>query len=96
MADGYEVDPEVLRSASRGVHRGADAVGQAAVRLSVAQLVPGALGEVDAAYELAAAFADFVGRHSDDLRRGSAWVDDAATGLTDSAQLYRDRDVFAP
>jgi len=72
VADGYEVDPEALRAASRGIHASADAVGLAATRLSVAQLVPGALGEVDAAYDLAAAFAEFVGGQTDDLRRGEA------------------------
>jgi hypothetical protein len=94
VADGYEVDPEALRAASRGVHASADAVGLAATRLSMAQLVPGALGEVDAAYELAAAFAEFVGRHTDDLRRGEAWVTDTADGLVENADEYARRDVF--
>ncbi|HEX6356822.1 hypothetical protein [Actinophytocola sp.] len=94
MADGYEVDPEALRAASLGVHASADAVGLAATRLSVAQLVPGALGEVDAAYELAAAFAEFVGGQADDLRRGEAWVTDTAESLVENAKEYACRDVF--
>ena len=94
MADGYEVDPEALRAASRGVHGCADAVGLAATRLSVAQLVPGALGEVDAAYELAAAFGEFVGRHTGDLRQGEALVTATADGLVASADEYVRRDVL--
>lgn len=94
MADGYEVDPAALRAASGGFYTGADAVGQAAARLSVAQLVPGALGEVDAAYELASAFAEFVGAHSDDIRRGAAWVTDAGDGLVENADEYTRKDVF--
>lgn len=94
MADGYEVDPAALRAASGGFYTGADAVGQAAARLSVAQLVPAALGEVDAAYELAAAFAEFAGEHSDDLVRGAAWVADAGDGLVENADEYTSKDVF--
>jgi hypothetical protein len=94
VADGYEVDPEALRAASRGVHTSADAVGLAATRLSVAQLVPGALGEIDAAYELAAAFAEFVGAQADDLRRGAEWVTNTAEGLVSSADEYARREVF--
>jgi FPC/CPF motif-containing protein YcgG len=94
VADGYEVDPEALRVASRACHAGADAVEQAAVRLSTAQLVPGSLGEVDAAHELAAAFADFAGRHADDLRRGHAWMTGTADGLVATADGYVRRDVF--
>lgn len=94
MADGYEVDPAALRAASGGFYTGADAVSQAAARLSVAQLVPGALGELDAAYELAAAFAEFVGEHSDDIRRGASWVTDAGDGLVENADEYIRREEF--
>ncbi|MGB3442925.1 MAG: hypothetical protein WBA97_29640 [Actinophytocola sp.] len=94
MADGYEVDPAALRAASDGFYTGADAVGQAAARLSVAQLVPAALGEVDAAYDLAAAFAEFVGEHGDDLRRGASWVTDAGDGLVENADEYIRREEF--
>jgi PE family len=96
VADGYEVDPEALRTASGGFHAGADAVGQAARQLSTAQLVPGALGEVDAAYELAAAFADFAGRHADDFQHGSAWVSDTANGLVTNADSYTRAEDFRP
>lgn len=92
VADGYEVDPETLRAVSGDFHAGADAVERAATRLSVAQLTPQALGEVDAAYDLASAFAEFVGRHEDDLRQGSAWVTDTATGLTENAEAYLRRE----
>lgn len=91
MAD-YEVDPETLRAASTHVYAGSDAVGDAAALLSVAQLVPAALGEVDAAYELSRAVAAFVGEHGDDLRHGSVWVNDAADGLVASAEGYRRQD----
>lgn len=94
MADGYEVDPAALRAASGGFYTGAAAVDQAAARLSVAQLVPAALGEVDAAYELAAAFAEFVGEHSEDIRRGAAWVTDTGDGLVENADEYQRKDVF--
>ncbi|MFC4858859.1 hypothetical protein [Actinophytocola glycyrrhizae] len=94
MADGYEVDPAALRAASGGFYTGGDAVSQAAARLSVAQLVPGALGEVAAAYELAAAFAEFVGEHSEDLRRGGSWVTDAGDGLVENADEYLRREEF--
>ncbi|TDV40007.1 hypothetical protein [Actinophytocola oryzae] len=96
MADGYEVDPEALRTASSGFHVGADAVEQAARQLSTAQLVPGSLGEVDAAYELAAAFADYAGRHADDLRLGSSWVTDTANGLVANADSYTRAEDFRP
>ncbi len=96
MADGYEVDPAALRAASGGFYTGADAVGLAAARLSVAQLVPAALGEVDAAYELAAAFAEFVGAHGDDLRQGAAWVTDAGDGLVENADEYERREEWPP
>jgi hypothetical protein len=69
-------------------------VSQAAARLSVAQLVPGALGDVDAAYDLASAFAEFVGEHGDDLRRGASWVTDAADGLVENADEYTRREEF--
>jgi hypothetical protein len=94
MADGYEVDPEALRAASRNCDAAADAVAHAATRLSTAQLVPAALGEVDAAHELAAAFAEFAGAFSDDLRRGSAWVADTANGLVANADSYERGDVL--
>lgn len=94
MADGYEVDPEALRSASRDCHTSADAVARAATRLATAQLVPAAFGEVDAAYELASAFAEFVGRHEVDLRQGATWLTDTATALVDNANEYTRRDVF--
>lgn len=92
MADGYEVDPEALRAVSGAFHTGADAVTQAATHLSVAQLTSAGLGEVEAAHELAAAFADFVGRYADDFRRGSAWVTDTADGLVASADEYLRRE----
>jgi hypothetical protein len=81
-----------LRAVSGSFHASADAVERAATRLSVAQLTPAALGEVDAAYDLAAAFAEFVGRHEDDLRQGSTWVTDTATGLADNAAEYTRRE----
>jgi hypothetical protein len=92
VADGYEVDPEALRAVSGTFHTGADAVERAAAHLSVAQLTSAGLGEVDAADELAAAFADFAGRYADDLRRGSAWVTDTADGLVASADEYLRRE----
>lgn len=92
MADGYEVDPAALRGASRRCYESSDAAGDAAALLSVAQLVPAALGEVAAADELAAAFARFVGAHGDDLRHGSVWVNDAADGLVGSAEEYARRE----
>jgi hypothetical protein len=92
VADGYEVDPAALQAASGGFYTGADAVAQAAARLSVAQLVPAALGEVDAAHELATAFAEFAGTHGDDLRRGAEWVADAGDGLVTSADEYLRRE----
>jgi len=95
MADGYQVDPAILRGASREVYAGSDAVGDAASLLSAAQLVPAALGEVAAADELARAFATFVGEHGDDLRHGSVWVNDAADGLVAGAADYERRDDTA-
>jgi hypothetical protein len=92
VADGYEVDPATLRAGP--FYEGADSLGDAATVLSVAQLVPGALGEVEAAYELAAAFAAFVGAHGEDLRRESARVSDAADGLVASATTYRRLEEF--
>jgi hypothetical protein len=92
VADGYQVDPDALDAAGRQFHDGSDSVADAAALLSVAQLVPNALGEVDAAHELSSAFAEFVGRHGDDLRHGAVWVDDAADGLTGSAASYRRTD----
>ncbi|WP_291410800.1 type VII secretion target [Actinophytocola sp.] len=95
MADGYQVDPAILRGASRDVYAGSDSVGDAAALLDAAQLVPAALGEVPAADELARAFATFVGEHGDDLRHGSVWVNDAADGLVSSADDYERRDDTA-
>lgn len=95
MPDGYQVDPATLRQASNKIYEGADAVGDAAALLSVAQLVPAALGEVAAADELASAFANFVGTHGDDLRHGSVWVNDAADGLVTSATDYERGDDAA-
>ncbi|MGH3759807.1 hypothetical protein [Actinophytocola sp.] len=95
MADGYQVDPATLRGASRDVYAGSDAVGDAAARLSSAQLVAAALGEVPAADELARAFAAFVGAHGDDLRHGASWVGDAADGLVAGAEDYERRDENA-
>ena len=92
MADGYEVDPEALRAVSGTFHASASAVETAGAHLSVAQLTPAALGEVDAAYELAAAFAEFAGRYADDLRAGSAWVTDTADGLVANADEYLRRE----
>lgn len=88
MADGYEVDPAALRAASGGFHADADAVGEAARQLSTAQLVPAALGEVEAAYELAAAFAEFVGSRGDELTRDAEQVGDTANGLVTTADEY--------
>ena len=95
MPDGYQVEPATLRGASSRIYEGSDAVGDAAALLSVAQLVPAALGEVPAADELARAFANFVGTHGDDLRHGSVWVNDAADGLVASAEDYERRDENA-
>jgi hypothetical protein len=94
VADGYEVDPEALRTASSGFHAGADAVSHAARQLSTAQLVPGALGEVVAAYDLAEAFAEFAGTHSDDLRLGANFVADTGDGLVANADEYWRREDF--
>jgi hypothetical protein len=88
VVDGYEVDPAALRAASGGFHTDADAVGAAARQLATAQLVPAALGEVDAAYELAAAFAEFAGGHAGDLGSESALVGDTADNLVSSADGY--------
>jgi len=95
VADGYQVDPDALDAAGRHFHAGSDAVADAAALLSAAQLVPAALGEVDAAHELSSAFATFVGQHGDDLRHGAVWVDAAADGLTGSATDYRRTDEDA-
>jgi hypothetical protein len=92
VAEGYEVDPATLRAGP--FYEGADALTAAATALSVAQLVPGALGEVEAAYELAAAFAAFAGAHGDDLRRESTRVSDTAAELTASAETYRRLEEF--
>jgi hypothetical protein len=95
VADGYQVDPAALRGASRDVHAGSDAVGEAAALLSAAQLVPAALGDVPAADELSRAFATFVGEHGEDLRHGATWVGQAADGLRSSAEDYERRDENA-
>jgi Excreted virulence factor EspC, type VII ESX diderm len=95
VPDGYQVEPATLRRASTQLYEGSDSVGDAAAVLSVAQLVPAALGEVPAAAELASAFAKFVGTHGDDLRHGSVWVNDAADGLVKSAEDYENRDQTA-
>jgi hypothetical protein len=95
VPDGYQVDPGVLRGASTRIYEGSDAVGDAAALLSVAQVVPAALGEVAAADEFASAFARFVGTHGDDLRHGSVWVNDAADDLAASAQEYEHGDDVA-
>ena len=96
VADGYEVDPAALRAASGGFYTGADAIHQAAAQLSTAQLVPAALGDVAAAYELASAFAEFAGQHGDDLRNGASWVTDTGDGLVESADEYLRREEFRP
>jgi hypothetical protein len=92
VPDGYEVDPETLRTASGQFHDGSDAVGEAAALLSLTQLVPDALGQVAAAGELSSALARFVGEHGDDLRHGSMWVNDAADGLIENADAYQRTD----
>jgi hypothetical protein len=92
VADGYQVDPATLRSASRPIYECADALGDAAALMSAAQLVPSALGEVPAAAELASAFAAFAAAHGEDLGHGSAWVNDAAEGLVTSAEDYERRE----
>lgn len=95
MPEGYQVDPATLRGASTKIYEGSDAVGDAAALLSVAQLVPAALGEVPAADELASAFTEFVTRHGDDLRHGSVWVNATADGLVASADEYEHGDQGA-
>lgn len=92
MPEGYQVDPATLRGASTKIYEGSDAVGDAAALLSVAQLVPAALGEVAAADELASAFSEFVTSHGDDLRHGSVWVNATADGLVASADEYESSD----
>lgn len=92
MPDGYQVDPDTLDRAGKQFHDGSDAVADAAALLSVAQLVPAALGEVAAADELSTAFATFVGDHGDDLRHGAVWVNDAGDGLVGGAADYRRQD----
>jgi hypothetical protein len=97
VADGYEVDPAALRAASGGFYTGADAVGAAAVQLETAQLVAGALGDVPAAHELAAAFAAFAGAHGDDLRRDATAVTQSGDDLVSSADAYtRQEEFWAP
>ncbi|MFD4674587.1 type VII secretion target [Lentzea sp. NPDC058450] len=84
----FGVEPEQLRSASKEFGNGSDAVREAAEMISMLRLDAGALGEVDAAGEFADALAKFVGTHSQDLQRGSAWMTDAAEGLVSNAEAY--------
>jgi hypothetical protein len=92
LSNGYDVDPDALRTASNRFYDSSDAVGDAAALLALTQLVPQALGEVPAADELSAAVSRFVGAHGDDLRHGSIWINDAADGLVQSADSYRRHD----
>lgn len=95
MSPGYEVDPEVLHTASTQFYDSSDAVGDAAALLSLTQLVADALGDVPAAAELSAAVSRFASTHGSDLEHGSVWVNDAADGLVASAQSYRQHDDTA-
>jgi PE family protein len=92
VPDGYEVDPETLRTASGQFLDGSEAVGEAAALLALTQLVPDALGRLAAADELSSAMARFVGEHGEDLRHGSMWVNDAADGLVENADSYQRHD----
>jgi len=85
----FGVEPELLRTASKEFGNGSDAVREAAEMISMLRLDAGALGEVDAAAEFADALSKFVGTHSQDLQRGSAWLTDAAQGLTSNAEAYQ-------
>ena len=85
----FGVEPELLRNASKEFGNGSDAVREAAEMISMLKLDAGALGEVDAAAEFADALSKFVGTHSLDLQRGSAWITDAAEGLTSNAETYQ-------
>ncbi|MEU7478734.1 type VII secretion target [Lentzea sp. NPDC042327] len=88
----FGVEPELLRTASKEFGNGSDAVREAAEMISMLQLDAGALGEVDAAAEFADALSRFVGTHSQDLQRGSAWFTDAAEGLVSNAEAYQRTD----
>ena len=88
----FGVQPEALRSASRGFHDGADATADGAELISMLSLDAGALGEVPAAAEFADALAKFTSQQSDDLRRGSAWYRDAGEGLVQNADTYERTD----
>ncbi|MFD9706410.1 hypothetical protein [Lentzea sp. NPDC059081] len=85
----FGVEPELLRNASKEFGNGSDAVREAAEMISMLKLDAGALGEVDAAAEFAEALSRFVGTHSQDLQRGSAWLADAAEGLVSNAEAYQ-------
>jgi hypothetical protein len=85
----FGVEPELLRNASKEFGNGSDAVREAAEMISMLKLDAGALGEVDAAAEFTEALSKFVGTHSQDLQRGSAWITDAAEGLTSNANAYQ-------
>jgi hypothetical protein len=88
----FGVEPDLLRDASKEFGNGSDAVREAAEMISMLRLDAGALGEVDAAAEFADALARFVGTHSQDLQRGSAWITDAAEGLVSNAEAYQRTD----
>jgi hypothetical protein len=88
----FGVEPELLRNASKEFGNGSDAVREAAEMISMLKLDAGALGEVDAAAEFADALSKFVGTHSQDLQRGSAWITDAAEGLVSNAEAYQRTD----
>ncbi|SEP78151.1 Excreted virulence factor EspC, type VII ESX diderm [Lentzea xinjiangensis] len=88
----FGVEPELLRTASKEFGNGSDAVLEAAEMISMLRLDAGALGELDAAAEFADAVAKFAGTHSQDLRRGSAWLTDAAEGLVSNADDYQRTD----
>lgn len=88
----FGVEPELLRNASKEFGNGSDAVREAAEMISMLRLDPGALGEVDGAAEFAGALAEFVGKHAQDLQRGSAWINDAAEGLVSNADAYQRTD----
>ncbi|ATE57692.1 type VII secretion target [Actinosynnema pretiosum] len=84
----FGVQPESLRSASKQFQVGADAAGDGAEMVSMLTLDAGALGEVPAAGEFAAAVAKFASEQGEDLRRGSAWYRDAGEGLVENAETY--------
>jgi hypothetical protein len=86
---GFEVDPSVLGAGAPKIYGAADLVGEAAGLLNGAQINAQALGDVSAAEDFAAAFGAFAGSHGADLAHGSIWVDDAARGLTQGADSYR-------